>query len=179
LSIKDGVVQYIKETCLYLRMKNNLSFEKQKRIQELRWVERVSTLLDSKFKVAGFRFGLDPLLNFFPVLGQTITFATSVLLVLVMFRNGVSSKAATKMLLNSIFDAILGSIPILGNIADFFFKANQRNVKILKEHYNEGKHEGSAKGILTALFLILLLLCIILFYLLWLFSKWIMEIFTG
>lgn len=157
-------------------MKNNLSFEKEKRIRELRWVERVSTLLDNKFKIGGFRFGLDPLLNFFPVLGQTITFATSVLLVLVMFRNGVSSKAATKMLLNSIFDAILGSIPILGNIVDFFFKANQRNVKILKEHYNEGKHEGSAKGILTALFVFLLALCMFFIYLLWVFGEWIIGI---
>lgn len=80
------------------------------------------------------------------------------------------------MLLNSIFDAILGSIPILGNIVDFFFKANQRNVKILKEHYNEGKHEGSAKGILTALFVFLLALCIFFIYLLWIFGEWIIGI---
>ncbi|PRD54765.1 DUF4112 domain-containing protein [Sphingobacterium gobiense] len=157
-------------------MKNNLSFEKEKRIRELRWVEQVSTLLDSKFKVGGFRFGLDPLLNFFPILGPITTFATSVLLVLVMFRNGVSSKAAVKMLLNTIFDAIIGSIPVLGNIFDFFFKANKRNVKILKEHYHDGKHEGSAKGILTVLFIVLLTLCIFLFYLLWLFGEWIIGI---
>ncbi|TYR37366.1 DUF4112 domain-containing protein [Sphingobacterium phlebotomi] len=157
-------------------MNNKLSFDKDKRIRELRWVERVSTLLDNKFNIGGFRFGLDPLLNFFPILGQTITFATSVLLVLVMFRNGVSSKAATKMLLNTIFDAVIGSIPILGNILDFFYKANQRNIKILREHYNEGKHQGSAKGILTVLFLMLLALCILLFYLLWVFGEWIIGI---
>ncbi len=157
-------------------MNNKLSFDKDKRIRELRWVERVSTLLDNKFNIGGFRFGLDPLLNFFPILGQTITFATSVLLVLVMFRNGVSSKAATKMLLNTIFDAVIGSIPILGNILDFFYKANQRNIKILREHYNEGKHQGSAKGILTVLFLMLLAFCILLFYLLWVFGEWIIGI---
>lgn len=157
-------------------MNNKLSFDKDKRIRELRWVERVSTLLDNKFNIGGFRFGLDPLLNFFPILGQTITFAISVLLVLVMFRNGVSSKAATKMLLNTIFDAVIGSIPILGNILDFFYKANQRNIKILREHYNEGKHQGSAKGILTVLFLMLLAFCILLFYLLWVFGEWIIGI---
>jgi len=165
-----------KQECFVSIMKNNLSFEKGKRVRELRWVERVSTLLDNKFKIGGFRFGLDPVLNFFPILGQTITFATSVLLVLVMFRNGVSPKAATKMLLNTIFDAIIGSIPFLGNIFDFFYKANQRNIKILKAHYNDGKHQGSAKGILTALFVFLLALCIVFIYLLWIFGEWVIGI---
>lgn len=159
-------------------MKNKVSFDKDKRIRELRWVEQVSTLLDSKFSVGGFRFGMDPLLNFFPVIGQIITFGASVLLVAVMFRNGVSSKAATKMLLNAILDAILGSIPIAGNVFDFFFKANKRNVKLLKEYYYEGKHQGSAKGILTVLFCLLLGICLLLFYLLWLFGEWVIRFIT-
>lgn len=159
-------------------MMKNFSFEKDKRIRELKWVEQVSTLLDTKFNVGGFRFGLDPILNFFPVIGQTITFAISVLLVLIMFRNGVSSKAATKMLLNVIFDALIGAIPIAGNIFDFLFKANKRNIKLLKEYYYEGKHQGSAKGILTALMCFLLIFCFLLFYLLWLFGGWVLENIT-
>lgn len=159
-------------------MSNNVSSKKDKRIRELRWVEQASTLLDSKFNVGGFRFGLDPLLNFVPVIGQIITFVSSVLLIVVMFKNGVSSKAATKMLLNAIFDAIIGAIPLLGNVFDFFFKANKRNVKLLKEYYYEGKHQGSAKGILTLLFCLLLGICLLLFYLLWLFGEWIIAFIT-
>ena len=157
-------------------MKNHLSSKEERRKRELRWVEQISILLDSKFKFGRFRFGLDPILNFFPIIGQTITFVTSIALVLIMFRNGVSSKAATKMLLNSIFDAILGSIPPIGNVADFFYKANLRNIKILKEHYHEGKHQGSAKGILTLLFLLLLLISALLVYLLWTLGEWTIKI---
>lgn len=145
--------------------------------QDFRWVERVSTLMDTKFSVAGFRFGLDPLLGFFPIVGQGVSFATALLLVLVMYRHGVSSKAACKMLINVMIDALVGAIPLLGNAFDFVFKANKRNVKILKEYYYEDKHQGSAAGILRILFASLLLLCILLFYILWLLGEWIISLF--
>lgn len=144
---------------------------------DFRWVERVASLLDNKFSIGRFRFGLDPVLNFFPVVGQLLTFGVSILLVLVMFRNGVSSKAATKMLLNVIYDAIVGSIPLFGNIFDFLSKANQRNVKILKEYYYEDKHQGSAKGILTAIFSVLLLFYILVCYIVWIVGKWVINLF--
>lgn len=142
---------------------------------DLRWVERISTLLDSKFSIGGFRFGWDPLLNFFPIIGQIITFGLSLLLVIVMFRNGISAKAATKMLLNVVADAIVGAIPIAGNVLDFFSRANQRNIKILKEYYYEGKHQGSATGILSFIFIALLIFCISIFYLLWILGKWVLA----
>lgn len=152
--------------------------DKVKRIDhDFKWVERVSTLMDSKFSLAGFRFGLDPLLNFFPFIGQGISFATALLLVLVMYRNGVSPKAATRMLLNVMIDAVIGAIPLFGNVFDFFFKANKKNVSILKEYYYEGKHQGGAKGLLTTIFVLMLLLCFVLFYLLWLLGEWIVGLF--
>lgn len=141
------------------------------------WVERISTLLDNKYHAFGFRFGLDPLLNFIPILGQFLTFSTSILLVIMMFRNGISSKAAVKMMLNVITDAILGSIPLLGNVIDFIFKANHRNIKLLKEYYYEDKHQGSAQGILSIIFFILILLCSAIFYFLWLIGSWVIELF--
>src|SRR5690606_5530301 len=145
--------------------------------KDFKWVIRLANLMDGKFKIGNFRFGLDPILNFFPIIGQTLSFAISIVLVLVMFRNGESSKVAVKMLLNVMVDAIVGSIPILGNIFDFFSKANQRNVELLRSHYYEGKHQGSAKGILLGLFLGLLLLCVLLLYGLWRFGEWIIQLF--
>lgn len=60
---------------------------------------------------------------------------------------------------------MLGSIPLIGNIGDFFFKANTRNVAILKEHYYEGKHTGSGKMILLTIAIIFLVIMIGLIYL--------------
>ncbi|MBD1429123.1 DUF4112 domain-containing protein [Sphingobacterium sp. DN04309] len=135
----------------------------------------MSTLLDNKFSIGGFRFGLDPLLNLIPYAGQFVAFGMSLALVVVMLRNGAGSKVAVKMLLNVLLDAILGSIPLIGYAFDFFNKANKKNVKLLREHYFEGKHQGSAKGLLITLFIIIVLLCVAVFYLMYILAEWIFD----
>jgi hypothetical protein len=126
----------------------------------LRWIESISTFLDNQFRVPGtnFRFGLDPILGFIPFGGSAASFAISAGLVLTMVKHGVSRKVLILMLGNLLLDATLGSIPVLGNIFDFFFKANQRNVNLLKRHYQEGKYTGSGTGIIITLAVALLVL---------------------
>jgi len=148
----------------------------QKREREFAWIERMSNLLDNKFSIGGFKFGLDPLLNLIPYAGQFIAFATSLSLVVIMLRNGAGSKVAVKMLLNVMLDAILGAIPLIGYVFDFFNKANKKNVKLLKEHYFEGKHQGSARGLLITLFIIIVLLCVGIFYLMWVLAEWLFSV---
>ena len=144
----------------------------QKRTKEFAWIEQMATLLDNKFNIGGFKFGLDPLLNLIPYAGQVVSFTMSMGLVIVMLRNGAGSKVGVKMLLNILQDAILGAIPLLGYAFDFFHKANKKNVRLLQEHYFEDKHQGSAKGLLITLFIIIVLLCVGFIYLMWLFADW-------
>lgn len=136
----------------------------------------MSNLLDNKFSIGGFKFGLDPLLNLIPYAGQFIALASSLSLVVIMLRNGAGSKVAVKMLLNVMLDAILGAIPLIGYVFDFFNKANKKNVKLLKEHYFEGKHQGSARGLLITLFIIIVLLCVGIFYLMWVLAEWLFSV---
>lgn len=143
--------------------------------KDLVWVERMSKLLDNKFSVGGFRFGLDPLLNFFPFLGKPVSFGISLVLVIVMWRNGASSKLALKMTINVLIDAIFGSIPILGNIFDFFHKANQKNVNLLRQHYYEEKHRGSAVPYLAGMLGLLMFICILVFFAMWKLSAWVIH----
>jgi len=150
--------------------------KEEKRRKEFAWVERFSSLLDDKFSIGGFRFGLDPLLNLIPYGGQAASFGASFLLVIVMLRNGAGSKVVVKMLLNIIIDAVLGVIPFFGQVFDFFNKANTKNIKLLREHYFEDKHQGSAKGILITLLIILFIISIVLFYLLWILGKWLWSL---
>lgn len=158
-------------------MKRTRILDRDKIQRDFYWVRTLSVLLDSKFRIGKFRFGLDPILNFIPFAGQGITFITSVLLVLIMYKNGVSSKAAVKMLINSLVDAGVGAIPIFGNVYDFFNKANQKNIKLLEEHYYEGKHQGSATKLLFGILLILICCCILMLYLLWIIGKWTINLF--
>jgi len=136
----------------------------KKLIPKLNWAERVSYLMDEKFRIPGtnFRFGIDPLLNLIPVLGDISGFVVSIVLVLTMARYGLSRKVLILMLRNIILDSTIGAIPIIGQVFDFAYKSNSRNIRLLKEYYEEGKHQGSGKGILLwiALFLILFILFI-------------------
>lgn len=154
-------------------MEENKQLVQQKRAKEFAWIEQMATLLDNKFNIGGFRFGLDPLLNLIPYAGQVVSFTMSMGLVIVMMRNGAGSKVGVKMLLNISLDAILGSIPLLGYAFDFFNKANKKNVRLLREHYFENKHQGSAKGLLITLFIIIVILCVGFIYLMWLFADWV------
>ncbi|RFP66477.1 DUF4112 domain-containing protein [Hymenobacter lapidiphilus] len=116
----------------------------------LRWVERVSRLLDSQFRVPGtnWRFGLDPLMGLIPVVGGLPSLAISGLLILTMMRHGASGNLVVRMVFNVVLDTLIGAIPIVGNIFDFAYKANERNVRLLREHYSSGKHQGSGIGVI-------------------------------
>ncbi len=125
---------------------------------KLKWVERIAYLMDDKFRLPGtkFRFGLDPLMNLVPIAGDISGFIVAAALVWVMAEHGVSRKVLILMLLNIFIDALIGAIPFIGQVFDFYYKSNSRNIKLLKEHYEEGKHQGKGTGVLVIVFLILL-----------------------
>ncbi len=118
--------------------------------KDIQWIERFARLLDSRFIIPGtnIRFGLDPLFSLFPVIGDLLTYIISGALIYTMHTQGASRKVVIKMVMNSTLDAVIGVIPIIGTIFDIFYRSNDRNVKLLREHYFEGKHQGSGNGLL-------------------------------
>lgn len=142
---------------------------------KLKWVEKLSYLLDEQFRLPGtkFRFGLDPLLNLIPFAGDMSGMLISAALVLTMAKNGASSKIVTLMVVNVLLDATIGAIPVIGQIFDFFYKSNSRNIRLLQEHYREGRHTGSGSGVLIKVGLVLLIVFILLFILIWKLTEWV------
>ncbi|HEX8425454.1 DUF4112 domain-containing protein [Hymenobacter sp.] len=126
----------------------------------LRWVESISRLMDSQFRVPGttWRFGLDPIMSLIPVVGGIPSLAVSGILILTMMRHGASGNLVVRMVLNVLLDTIIGAIPIIGNIFDFAYKANDKNVSLLRRHYAEGKYQGSGKGLFTVVLIVFVLL---------------------
>ncbi|MHB1178981.1 MAG: DUF4112 domain-containing protein [Daejeonella sp.] len=145
---------------------------------KLKWVERASHLMDEQFRFPGtkFRFGLDPILNFIPIAGDLGGFAVSTVLLLTMAKHGVSRKVLILMTLNIIVDSTIGAIPVMGNIFDFAYKANTRNIKLLKEHYDDGKHQGSGKGIIAWIIIILALSFLLIGYVIWITLSWLIGL---
>ncbi|MBC6698631.1 DUF4112 domain-containing protein [Hymenobacter sp. BT190] len=146
--------------------------------ERLRWVERISHLLDSQFSVPGtkWRFGLDPLMSFIPIVGGIPSLAVSGVLILTMMRHGASGQVVVRMVLNVLLDTLIGAIPILGTIFDFAYKANDRNVRLLRAHYQEGKHQGSGKGLLLVALLGLIALFGLLIWGLWVAGVWLWHL---
>lgn len=147
----------------------------RKLAQDLTWVKRVSKYMDTKYSIAGFRFGWDPLLNLFPFLGKPVTFLISLFLVFVMWRNGTSGQLVMKMFKNVFVDAILGSIPLIGIFFDFTYRANLKNVKLLEEYYEEDKHQGTGIKYIIITLTILVLISIAAIVLMWKLSAWIFN----
>lgn len=143
--------------------------EDRSRPPSLEHFERISRLMDSRFEIpgTGIRFGLDPILSFMPLFGDLVTLGISGMLIYTMHNHGASRKVVIKMMLNAVFDTVIGAIPVVGTVFDVFYRANERNVKLLKEYYHEGKHQGSGKGLLIAMLLLTLLIIGALGYGIW------------
>ncbi len=92
----------------------------------------LTQLLDNKFSFLGFRFGLDPIIGVIPIVGDFIGLGLSVYLLWIAHNADVPAHILTKMWRNVILDFILGLIPGVGDVADFFFKANSKNIELLE-----------------------------------------------
>ncbi len=125
--------------------------------------------MDDAFVIPGtnIRFGLDPIIGLIPFLGDLLAFGISGTMVLSMIRHGVSGKVLFIMIGNITLDYIISSIPVVGDIFDFAFKANQRNLKLLHKHQLHGKHQGAGWGYVLAILLFLVLLMGFLTYFIW------------
>ena len=145
---------------------------------KLKHLEKIARLLDSKFRIPGtnIRFGLDPVISLLPVAGDATTFVIQGGLVLAMAQHGASGRVVTLMILNVVLDTIIGSIPVLGWIFDFFYKANNRNIRLLKEHYEEGKHKGSGKNIIIIAAVVLLILLVLVIWALIELTQWLWNL---
>lgn len=130
------------------------------RTHGLKHLETLAKLMDAQFRIPGtdFRFGLDGLIGLIPGAGDLSTFAVSGYMVLILARNGASGYVLARMVLNILIDAVIGSIPLIGDLFDIAFKANMRNLKLMQEHYREGRHRGSAVKVIVPVLVVVFLI---------------------
>lgn len=128
----------------------------------MKQVARLTKLMDKQFVIPGtnFRFGLDGILGLIPGVGDVSTFAVSCYLITLMAKNGASGYVMARMVLNVLIDAIIGSIPFIGDLFDFAFKANSKNLRLMQEHFVEGRHRGGAWKVILPIVIILILIMI-------------------
>lgn len=92
--------------------------------------------LDSAIVIPGtrFRFGIDALLGLFPGGGDIVGAAFSGYVIYAAWRLGAPVPVLARMVANIAADTVLGAIPVAGDLFDAYWKANLRNVAILREY---------------------------------------------
>ena len=106
-------------------------------------IEGMERLLEGLFTIPGTnrRVGLDVLLDIIPVGGSVIGAVMGSYLAWEARNLGMPKHAIVRMAGNIGVDALLGAIPFVGAIPDFFFRSNTRNLRIIKRHLD--KHHPS------------------------------------
>jgi uncharacterized protein DUF4112 len=97
----------------------------------------LAKLLDSQFKVAGVRFGLEGLLGVIPVAGDAIGAALGLYPVWLARKHRLGKGVTAKMAANLAVELAGGAIPWVGDLFDVAFKANLRNLKLLEKAIEE------------------------------------------
>jgi hypothetical protein len=99
-------------------------------------LRRIAKLMDSQIRVPvlGLRIGADAVLGLVPGVGDAITGLIGAYLIYEAQRLGIPRSAVLRMVANIAFDTAVGAIPVAGDIWDFFFRANDRNMQILARH---------------------------------------------
>ncbi|MBV7408026.1 DUF4112 domain-containing protein [Maritimibacter sp. DP1N21-5] len=102
---------------------------------DLARVQRIARLFDTRYGIPGtrLRFGLDSIIGLIPGIGDIAMLAPSVYILAVAMRHNVPKATLARMVGNAAIDAGVGSIPILGDIFDLFFKSHRRNADLLAE----------------------------------------------
>lgn len=139
-------------------------------------LQRLANLLDSQFNIGNFRFGIDPLLGLIPGVGDFISLMFSGGFLALAAKHGASRKLLILMALNVLLDTLIGTIPVIGQIFDFFFKANNRNARLLQKYYHQGKYKGSGKDVIAIIIIVMFLITALFIFLMWKLIEWIVDL---
>lgn len=97
------------------------------------WIEKLTWLMDNSIPIGGkYSIGLDPIIGLVPGIGDLIGALVSSFIILQAHRAGVPRATILRMMANVGIDAAVGALPFLGDIFDFAFKANRRNLELYR-----------------------------------------------
>lgn len=99
------------------------------------FIERLSWLLDESITLPnGYKIGLDGFIGLIPGLGDFVGGSLSSYIIYKAYQLGVPRMILGRMIINMMVETVLGAIPVAGDIFDFVWKANKRNVALLKDY---------------------------------------------
>jgi tetrahydromethanopterin S-methyltransferase subunit E len=126
------------------------------------WADSLTRWLDDAVRIPGTNIGigLDPVLGFLaPGLGDAATGVVSLGLLFLALRSRVPRVVLGRMLLNLLIDALVGAVPIVGDVFDVAWRANRKNLELIKRHggsSGEPAETGDYLLVVSGVFVVLL-----------------------
>lgn len=119
------------------RSKKTEILEDLDRLKRLRRIHSMARVMDTAFRIpgTGISFGADSILGLVPGIGDAGGAVVGLLIVNEARRLGIPNAKLAKMLGNIGMDTLGGSLPLLGDIFDVYFKSNRRNVQMVLDHF--------------------------------------------
>ena len=121
--------------------------------RDIEELDSLARWLDAKFRVPGtqFRFGYDSLIGLVPGVGDSVMLLPGIYLIAKARRLGARKSTLWRMAGNTALDFVVGAVPLLGDVFDASFKANIRNIALLRqdlvsrpERFASGQASGTA-----------------------------------
>ena len=133
----------------------NLVGRRQRSVAEARRrLDRLAGLLDSAVRIpgTGIRLGADSALNLIPGAGTIVAQGMSAYLIWEARRLGVPNAMLAKMVGHVAIDFAISSVPVLGWVGDVFYRANLKNMALLREHLDRHGRviDGRAEPVVEA-----------------------------
>jgi hypothetical protein len=130
--------------------------------RRLRRMRALAWTLDRSIPIGRWRIGVDPILGLLPGAGDWLGALLSIFFVYEGARLGIPPRVLVRMAGNILLEAVVGTVPVLGDLFDCAWQANIRNVHLIEKHYHTGLKPRSfrAIGFLLLLFLVFVLVLI-------------------
>jgi hypothetical protein len=115
-------------------------YDAQTRRAAIDRIDRLATLFDVAFSIPGtkVRFGVEAMLRLVPGIGDAAASVLSLYLIYEAYKLDVPVTLLARMLVNVVLEAAVGTVPVAGDAFDVLFRANRRNVTLLRRHFARG-----------------------------------------
>jgi len=128
--------------------------------QGLDALRKGAQLLDSAFVVPGtsYRVGLDPILGLVPGVGDLVSPLFTIAILWQARELAIPRVVLLRMIVNVAIDSLVGAVPVVGDLFDFAWKANNKNLALVERHAQEERTASAGDWLFVGLIVALLLL---------------------